>query len=72
MLIFSKLASHNVGSSKNFFGYLVYMVISLILGLHGQAYKSAGMSGNSYCCCWSDFYFIFLNHQDEGMVKVLL
>jgi hypothetical protein len=25
------------------------------------------MSGNSYCYCWRDFYFIVLNHQDEGI-----
>jgi hypothetical protein len=31
------------------------MVLLFIPDLYGQVFESAGILGNSYCYCWSDF-----------------
>jgi hypothetical protein len=70
LIFFSKLAVHNVKSSKDYIVVYRTWVFCLF-----QFFESAEILGNSYCYCRSEKTrnkYIYIQQENEGMAKVLL
>ncbi len=66
LIFFSKLAFHNVRSSKDYVVVYCTWVFCLF-----QFFESAEILGNSYCYCRSEKKINNIRQENEGMAKVI-